>query len=197
MGLWLKTFPWERSPSDGKTSYFGRSQSHSTLSASAVGGLNKRKSPKSWGGPSTISGSCNATQLATSTSLANRSSRLNAVAAGGRLPDESGRMDDPTIREDVRGGLARHWSPDQISGRTHPTNDLDRRISPQMIFDWVEDDEDRDNWKSLSADHVHQRLKERVKELDEEHRRSITFDNGTEFARCDRLKPLEAPQLHS
>lgn len=42
--------------------------------------------------------------------------------------------------------------------------------------------------RSKQADHVHQRLKERLKELDEERRRSITFDNGTEFARCHRLE---------
>jgi IS30 family transposase len=38
------------------------------------------------------------------------------------------------------------------------------------------------------ADHVHEKLKQRLKELDDEHRRSITFDNGTEFARCYRLE---------
>jgi len=38
------------------------------------------------------------------------------------------------------------------------------------------------------ADHVHQKLKERLRELDEQRRRSITFDNGTEFARCRRLE---------
>lgn len=42
--------------------------------------------------------------------------------------------------------------------------------------------------ESKDADHVHQRLKLRLKELDEERRRSITFDNGSEFARCDRLE---------
>jgi IS30 family transposase len=41
---------------------------------------------------------------------------------------------------------------------------------------------------SKHADHVHHRLKERLKELEEERRHSITFDNGTEFARCDRLE---------
>ena len=40
---------------------------------------------------------------------------------------------------------------------------------------------------SKNADHVHARIKLRLKELDEELRRSITFDNGTEFARCERL----------
>jgi IS30 family transposase len=42
--------------------------------------------------------------------------------------------------------------------------------------------------RSKDADHVHRKIKERVKELHEERRRSITFDNGTEFARCRRLE---------
>ena len=42
--------------------------------------------------------------------------------------------------------------------------------------------------QSKNADHVHGKLKQRLVELDEEHRRSITFDNGTEFARCHRLE---------
>lgn len=42
--------------------------------------------------------------------------------------------------------------------------------------------------RSKQADHVHYRLRERLKELDEERRHSITFDNGTEFARCERLE---------
>jgi IS30 family transposase len=42
--------------------------------------------------------------------------------------------------------------------------------------------------QSKQADHVHEKLKGRLKELDEERRQSITFDNGTEFARCHRLE---------
>lgn len=38
------------------------------------------------------------------------------------------------------------------------------------------------------ADHVHQKIKERLKQLDEQRRHSVTFDNGTEFARCHRLE---------
>lgn len=41
---------------------------------------------------------------------------------------------------------------------------------------------------SKVADHVHGKIKPRLKELDEEHRRSLTLDNGTEFARCGRLE---------
>jgi IS30 family transposase len=41
---------------------------------------------------------------------------------------------------------------------------------------------------SKEAEHVHARIKLRLRELAEELRRSITFDNGSEFARCDRLE---------
>lgn len=42
--------------------------------------------------------------------------------------------------------------------------------------------------QSKDADHVHQKIKQRLRELDADRRRSITFDNGTEFARCYRLE---------
>jgi len=42
--------------------------------------------------------------------------------------------------------------------------------------------------QSKNADHVHRKIKQRMKELAAEHRHSITFDNGTEFARCHRLE---------
>ena len=38
------------------------------------------------------------------------------------------------------------------------------------------------------ADHVHEKIKQRLQELDETRRHSITFDNGSEFARCHRLE---------
>lgn len=38
------------------------------------------------------------------------------------------------------------------------------------------------------ADHVHQKIRERLKQLDEQKRHSLTLDNGTEFARCGRLE---------
>ena len=41
---------------------------------------------------------------------------------------------------------------------------------------------------SKEAEHVHGKIKRRVQALNEEHRHSITFDNGTEFARCNRLE---------
>jgi IS30 family transposase len=42
--------------------------------------------------------------------------------------------------------------------------------------------------QSKNADHVHEQIKRRLKELEEERCHSITFDNGTEFARCYRLE---------
>ena len=42
--------------------------------------------------------------------------------------------------------------------------------------------------QSKDADHVHEKIKHRLKELEEERCHSITFDNGTEFARCHRLE---------
>jgi transposase, IS30 family len=42
--------------------------------------------------------------------------------------------------------------------------------------------------QSKDANHVHSKLKQRLQELDESRRQSITFDNGTEFARCHRLE---------
>jgi IS30 family transposase len=169
------------------------------------------------------------------------------------------KMDDPQINETVRAGLARQWSPEQITGRMKQ-QDPERCVSPQTIYDWIEHDESREHWKSFlrrrgrrpgrsanpdskadvarikdrpevieerlrlgdfegdtvlgppgtgglatlvcrksrltivvkvqskQADHVHEKLKQRLKELDEERRHSITFDNGTEFARCHRLE---------
>lgn len=50
--------------------------------------------------------------------------------------------------------------------------------------------------QSKNADHVHEKIKQRLKELDEERRRSITFDNGTEFARCHRLEKHLGMELY-
>jgi transposase, IS30 family len=50
--------------------------------------------------------------------------------------------------------------------------------------------------QSKDAEHVHQRIKQRLKELAEDRRHSITFDNGTEFARCQRLEKHLDMQLY-
>ena len=43
---------------------------------------------------------------------------------------------------------------------------------------------------------MHEKIKQRLKELDEERRHSITFDNGTEFARCHRLEKHLGMELY-
>ena len=50
--------------------------------------------------------------------------------------------------------------------------------------------------QSQDANHVHPRIKQRLKELAEDRRHSITFDNGTEFARCQRLEKHLHLQLY-
>lgn len=50
--------------------------------------------------------------------------------------------------------------------------------------------------RSKDADHVHQKIKRRMKEIDEEQCLSITFDNGTEFARCHRLEKHLGTELY-
>jgi IS30 family transposase len=42
--------------------------------------------------------------------------------------------------------------------------------------------------QSKDADHVHEKLKQRLIQVGESRCHSITFDNGTEFARCHRLE---------
>jgi IS30 family transposase len=42
--------------------------------------------------------------------------------------------------------------------------------------------------QSKNSDHVHAKIKQRLKELDEQRCHSLTLDNGTEFARCHRLE---------
>lgn len=61
------------------------------------------------------------------------------------------RMEDPNINEAVRQGLAREWSPEQIVGRIkkeHP-DDPARHVSAQTIYDWIEQDADREHWRSF------------------------------------------------
>jgi IS30 family transposase len=60
------------------------------------------------------------------------------------------KMDDPEIHQAVRAGLAQDWSPEQITGRMkqeHP-DDADRCVSPQTIYDWIQQHPDRKHWES-------------------------------------------------
>ena len=50
--------------------------------------------------------------------------------------------------------------------------------------------------RSKYADHVHQKIKERLKQLDANRRHSVTFDNGTEFAHCHRLREHPGVELY-
>jgi len=50
--------------------------------------------------------------------------------------------------------------------------------------------------KSKDANHVHEKIKQRMKVLDNDLCNSITFDNGTEFARCYRLEKHLGMELY-
>jgi transposase, IS30 family len=50
--------------------------------------------------------------------------------------------------------------------------------------------------QSKQADHVHQQIKQRLQAVDADRRHSLTFDNGTEFARCQRLERHLGMQLY-
>ncbi len=50
--------------------------------------------------------------------------------------------------------------------------------------------------QSKYADHVQQKIRRRLKQLDTDRRYSVTFDNGTEFAHCHRLRKHPGVELY-
>lgn len=57
----------------------------------------------------------------------------------------------PELNAAVRARLTREWSPDQIAGwlkRTRP-DDARFHVSPQTIYTWIEQDPDREHWKTF------------------------------------------------
>jgi IS30 family transposase len=58
------------------------------------------------------------------------------------------KMENPEINEAVRTGLAHEWAPEQISGRMAQQGST-RRVSPQTIYAWIKQDEDRKHWESM------------------------------------------------
>jgi len=173
------------------------------------------------------------------------------------------KMDHSETNEFVRQGLVNYWSPDQIAGRLNLeyADQPDRHVSPQTIYTWIEQDSDREHWKTFlrrrgkrtrrtaenigdnhsastienrpevvetrqrlgdfegdtvlggpgcggvitlvdrasrltimskisckKAEHVRKKIRNRLLDVDDDQRHSITFDNGTEFAECHRLE---------
>jgi transposase, IS30 family len=58
------------------------------------------------------------------------------------------KMEDPQLNQAVRAGLAREWAPEQIAGRLKEQG-CEHSISPQSIYTWIKQDEDRDHWESF------------------------------------------------
>jgi IS30 family transposase len=62
-----------------------------------------------------------------------------------------GKLQRPELNAVVRAGLAREWSPDQISGRLKRTRPANRRfhVAPQTIYTWIEQDDCSAHWRSF------------------------------------------------
>ena len=61
------------------------------------------------------------------------------------------KLERPELNAAVRSRLSREWSPDQIAGRLkkdHP-DDSALHVTPQTIYTWVEQDEDREHWQGF------------------------------------------------
>lgn len=61
------------------------------------------------------------------------------------------KLDQPDVNAAVRSRLACEWSPEQIAGRLKMTRAPDRRfhLSPQTIYTWIDQDRDREHWKTF------------------------------------------------
>jgi len=60
------------------------------------------------------------------------------------------KLERPDLNAAVRSRLTKEWSPDQIAGRLKQDH-LDNRfhVAPQTIYTWIDQDPDRDHWKSF------------------------------------------------
>lgn len=58
------------------------------------------------------------------------------------------KIDDPEINQAVREGLAQEWAPAQIAGRMKQ-QERDRSVSPQTIYAWIKQDDEREHWESM------------------------------------------------
>jgi IS30 family transposase len=63
----------------------------------------------------------------------------------------SGKREQPELNAAVRSRLTQEWSPDQIAGRLKLARADDPRfhVSPQTIYDWIEQDEHSEHWKTF------------------------------------------------
>ncbi len=112
IGRSSQSFPWERSPSDGTSSYAPRARSHRQL---RYQGANQKEIARAVARcPSTISRELRRN----STAGEYYSTQAQWKAAQRRRERPLARkMDDPAVNEAVRRGLAQEWAPQQIAGR--------------------------------------------------------------------------------
>jgi len=61
------------------------------------------------------------------------------------------KLQQPELNAAVRSRLTKEWSPDQIAERLKQDHPANKRfhVSPQTIYTWIEQDPDREHWKSF------------------------------------------------
>jgi IS30 family transposase len=61
------------------------------------------------------------------------------------------KLQRPELNASVRSRLTQEWSPDQIAGRLKYDHPDKKRwhVAPQTIYTWLEQDRDRDHWKTF------------------------------------------------
>jgi len=61
------------------------------------------------------------------------------------------KLDRPALNEAVRERLTQEWSPAQIAGRLKQDHPQDPfwHVAPQTIYTWLQQDEDRDHWRTF------------------------------------------------
>src|SRR5437868_5774267 len=59
------------------------------------------------------------------------------------------KLDDPQLNALVRRGLAQQWAPEQIAGRLRQQHPDQGHVSPQTIYTWIAQSDDRKHWESF------------------------------------------------
>ncbi len=143
IGRSSQSFPWERSPSDGTSSYAPRARSHTQL---RYQGANQKEIARAVARcPSTISRELRRN----STAGEYYSTQAQWKAAQRRRERPLARkMDDPAVNEAVRRGLAQE-SGAAADRRTDAAARRPRRVSSQTIYTWIKQDANREHWESF------------------------------------------------
>ncbi len=142
IGRSSQSFPWERSPSDGTSSY---APERDRIAQLRYQGANQKEIARAVARcPSTISRELRRN----STAGEYYSTQAQWKAAQRRRERPLARkMDDPAVNEAVRRGLAGMGA--AADRRTDAAASAPRRVSSQTIYTWIKQDANREHWESF------------------------------------------------